>query len=215
MERKTITAENLAEARRLKALFQESSRRKGLTQAQMALELGISQGAVSHYLNGKNALNLRAAVAFSRCIGCPVGDFSPRLAQELGSAISEKRESNYVPEATRRDFSQRLNELLNHYGAPQKHSGRQVALKNLIGVSQESARKWLEGEALPRYDKMQRICATYPCRVEWLRDGSAPMIGDPDAEVLLSLWGKLSPNTRKAILLIMQSLAIADQQEPV
>lgn len=137
MERKTITAENLAEARKLKSLFQESSRRKGLTQAQMAIELGISQGAVSHYLNGKNALNLRAAVAFSRCIGCPVGDFSPRLAQELGSAA------------------------VNQNG-----------IHSVIAVPS-------------------------------------------DADALLTLWVSLKPASRKAILLIMQSLAIADQQEPV
>lgn len=40
-------------------------------------------GAVSQYLNGVIALNVDAALKFSRALKCAVADFSPRLADQL------------------------------------------------------------------------------------------------------------------------------------
>lgn len=83
MTKKVITETNRKESARLKTLYREASRQTGITQEAIAENLGVSQGAVSHYLNGHNALNLNAAVAFSRLLGVAVADFSPRLAREL------------------------------------------------------------------------------------------------------------------------------------
>jgi hypothetical protein len=80
-KRAKITAENLEEARRLKALWEE---RPHMTQAEFGehYELG-NQSNVAHYLNGRSALNPKAAAAFAAELMCEVSDFSPRVAQML------------------------------------------------------------------------------------------------------------------------------------
>lgn len=42
-----------------------------------------TQSAASHYLTGKNALNIEAAIVFARYLQVPVDSFSPRLAAEI------------------------------------------------------------------------------------------------------------------------------------
>jgi len=42
-----------------------------------------SQGNIGHYLHGRQALNLRAAIAFSKELHRPIADFSRRLATQL------------------------------------------------------------------------------------------------------------------------------------
>lgn len=80
--RTPLTDEQIAEAAKLKKLFKTS--KHGLTQADFGETFGIgSQGAVWQYLNARTALNLKAANAFSKGIGCSVADFSPRLASEI------------------------------------------------------------------------------------------------------------------------------------
>jgi len=54
----------------------------GLTQELAAEALGISQTGVSHYLNGSNPLNIRAAVAFADLLRIQISEFSPRLEGE-------------------------------------------------------------------------------------------------------------------------------------
>lgn len=58
------------------------SRRDALTQGKIAEALDMTQGSVSSYLNGYNALNLRFAAYVAAEIGVPMDRFSPRLAQE-------------------------------------------------------------------------------------------------------------------------------------
>ncbi|MBO0369259.1 LexA family transcriptional regulator [Pseudomonas putida] len=67
----------------LKALYITKRKEAGLTQAEIADALGISQAAVSHYLNGENPLNTRVAAVFAQKLGVPVQAFSPRLAREI------------------------------------------------------------------------------------------------------------------------------------
>lgn len=85
-------------------------------------------------------------------------------------------------------------------------------VKKLLDVSQESARKWLEGEAIPREEKLIEICKRYPCRKEWLQNGEGLMISDPETDQMLAIWAKLSPESRKAILGIAQGAAALAQQ---
>lgn len=80
--RTPLTAEQIKEAETLKRLFKAT--KHGLTQAEFGERFGIgSQGAVWQYLNGKTALNLKAAKGFAEGIDCSVADFSPRLAAEI------------------------------------------------------------------------------------------------------------------------------------
>lgn len=59
------------------------NRSESLTQGKIAERLDISQGSVSSYLNGYNALNMRVAGAIAGMIGIPVDQFSARLAKEI------------------------------------------------------------------------------------------------------------------------------------
>ena len=75
----------LEDSQRLKALYNQKRAELGLTQEKIASELGegVTQGAVSHFMNGRTALSLRAASVFAKALKVPVSEFSPRLAREL------------------------------------------------------------------------------------------------------------------------------------
>ncbi len=75
----------LEDSKRLKALYNAKRAELGLTQDRIAAELGegVTQGAVSHFMNGRTALSLRAAVVFAKALQVPVSAFSPKLAGEL------------------------------------------------------------------------------------------------------------------------------------
>ncbi|WP_176514343.1 LexA family transcriptional regulator [Pseudomonas faucium] len=84
--RKVPLAEwQVEDSQRLKALYNQKRAELGLTQEKIASELGegVTQGAVSHFMNGRTALSLRAAVVFAKALKVPVSAFSPRLAKEL------------------------------------------------------------------------------------------------------------------------------------
>lgn len=86
-KKREITDWEKAECAALKAELDAfnsgKSRRDSLTQGKIADALEISQGAVSSYLNGYNALNARVAGVIAGMIGIPVEKFSPRLAAEI------------------------------------------------------------------------------------------------------------------------------------
>lgn len=91
---KTLTPDQLEDAKRLKALYESKKKELGITQQDIADALDITQGAVGHYLNGRNALNLSAALTFARLLKVPVSDFSPVLANEVDSASIPKLDKN-------------------------------------------------------------------------------------------------------------------------
>lgn len=91
---KTLTPEQLEDAKRLKALYESKKKSLGITQQNIADALDITQGAVGHYLNGRNALNLSAALTFSRLLQVPVSDFSPSLAKEVDGASAPALDKN-------------------------------------------------------------------------------------------------------------------------
>lgn len=63
------TAQDVQAAAKLKARWDIRDPALGLTQDTMAAELGITQGAVSQYLNGKIPMNYRTLVTFCRALG--------------------------------------------------------------------------------------------------------------------------------------------------
>ncbi len=86
MERKkNLTTEQLEDAARLKALYESKKKTLGITQYTIADELGITQGAVGHYFNGRNALNVEMASGFAKILGVPVSEFSPSIAAKVAS----------------------------------------------------------------------------------------------------------------------------------
>lgn len=84
-----------AECEALNAIYKAKKKTLGISQEKIAIE-GLkanSQSAASHYLTGRNALNIEAAAVFARYLQVPVSDFSERLAKEI-RGISDSSESN-------------------------------------------------------------------------------------------------------------------------
>ncbi|MCX9065099.1 helix-turn-helix domain-containing protein [Citrobacter portucalensis] len=82
-KKKDISPAQAEDAKRLKAIYEAKKKALGVTQQSIADELDITQGAVGHYLNGRNPLNLQVALVFSRILGVDVREFSPDLARDL------------------------------------------------------------------------------------------------------------------------------------
>lgn len=80
----------LEDSDRLKEIFQRKRAALKLTQEKLAAELGdgVTQGAVSHFMNRRTALSLKAAAVFAKMLEVPVSEFSPRLAEQLGQLSS-------------------------------------------------------------------------------------------------------------------------------
>ncbi|WP_324029297.1 helix-turn-helix domain-containing protein [Pantoea sp. JZ2] len=82
---KRLTTEQLEDAKRLKALYESKKKSLGITQQYIADEMHITQSAVGHYLNGRNALNISSALMFARILAVEVSEISPSIAKELHS----------------------------------------------------------------------------------------------------------------------------------
>jgi len=88
------------DSKRLKALYNQKRAELGLTQDRIAAELGdgVTQGAVSHFMNGRTALSLRAASVFAKALQVPVSAFSPRLAEDLDALLYHPNVGNPTKE---------------------------------------------------------------------------------------------------------------------
>ncbi|WP_086932220.1 helix-turn-helix domain-containing protein [Agarilytica rhodophyticola] len=110
-KKKILSEEEIAECLALKKIYDEKKAKLKLTQEALGDALGgISQAAVSHYLNGTNPLNVRVAIVFSRLLRVPISDFSSRLSRdaELPPNIDDDSRMSELAEAVRgledRDF---------------------------------------------------------------------------------------------------------------
>lgn len=102
-------------------------------------------------------------------------------------------------------FSERLNQLLDDNKAPEKYAGRQVFLAEQLKVSQESARKWLEGESIPRKAKIQQMAQKWSCRASWLEYGELPSKNDAQTVELLGYWELMKEAEKGGLLLLLRS----------
>lgn len=86
---------------RLKAIFQQKRAALKLTQEKLAEALGdgVTQGAISHFMNRRTALSLKAVATFAKVLEVRVSDISPMLAKQLTSLdlIAESGSSKVVP----------------------------------------------------------------------------------------------------------------------
>lgn len=178
-KKREITDWERAECLRLKALidaFNEGkSRKDSLTQGKIADRLEISQGAVSAYLNGINALNARVAGVIAGMLGCSVEKFSPRLAKEIAAiappVVQEERrdgsgmgvEDNQAVYST--GAAAKVMELLSKHGKTLTDSAQQRLLQavsdslaeeksgNVITADFSRAARMKDGDVLiPQYD---------------------------------------------------------------
>lgn len=88
-KKRELSQWELEECARLKAALESfnsgKSRRESLTQGKIAEALDMSQGSVSSYLNGYNALNAKFVSYVAGMIGITVESVSPRLAKDISS----------------------------------------------------------------------------------------------------------------------------------
>ncbi|EIP3426683.1 helix-turn-helix transcriptional regulator [Salmonella enterica] len=83
MQKTPLTPEQLEDCKRLNAIFKSVKGSLGLSQESVGHMLGISQGAVSQILTGKNQITLDKAELFAKILGVPVEAFSPTLAAKI------------------------------------------------------------------------------------------------------------------------------------
>lgn len=80
------TQADIAAAARLKAAWADKARSRGITQEKLGLELGITQGAVSQYLNGKIPMNYRTLKVFAAALGIEDTDIRNDLPEQQYSS---------------------------------------------------------------------------------------------------------------------------------
>jgi hypothetical protein len=84
--RRPLTDEELADAARLRAVWEKRSKDLDLTQLDVSKSFGFAnQSAVSQYLNAKIPLNLEAALRFATILQVPVSSISTRYNSLLNS----------------------------------------------------------------------------------------------------------------------------------
>lgn len=71
----------------------------------------------------------------------------------------------------KQEFAKRLNEVCDDMGIPPKGENRQSIIGGLFEVTQKGARKWLEGESIPSYERCIDICNWAKINYEWLMSG--------------------------------------------
>lgn len=126
MKKKPLDEEQIADAKRLKALYNAKKKELGLSQAIVADHLGVVQSAVNSLLNGINALNVHNATNFARLLRVSVNDFSPSLAKEIASMYEavESCPSTLNPLDALSNQEKKLLEMFNDL--PQKEQDRFV-----------------------------------------------------------------------------------------
>lgn len=84
---RAIPPERLADAARLKELLAEWKKKHGRSQTDAAKELGITQGALWQYANGRVALNLNMVLKAAKLLNVDPAEISPGIAEELRDLV--------------------------------------------------------------------------------------------------------------------------------
>jgi len=121
--KRKLTEIELAECHALKMLFQERKKPLRLTQESIGAAMGISQSAVGHYFQGRNPLNLQAALKFATLLQADLASFSPRLAKEA--------ENLAVRVSLNRDYTVKEREPIHLYSLPE---GKRIEVKSFAQI---------------------------------------------------------------------------------
>lgn len=87
-KRRPLTEPEHAAQRRLNAVWNRKKAALELTQESAARWMGITQGAVGHYLNGKIPLNVEAVLAFATLLGESPVALAPEIVGRYAGAMS-------------------------------------------------------------------------------------------------------------------------------
>lgn len=150
MKKRPLSEEELAECAALKAIYLANKDRLGLTQEKVGELLGMNQGSLSHYLNGRNALNMEFAAKVAKILGARVDQFSPRLAKAIGEITVSSHELRDLARLMRETYPTESDGLSNV--SPSLHPWRPAMSYPLIswvaaGDRAESPTDYLAGHA--------------------------------------------------------------------
>lgn len=92
------TQADIRAAKKLREVWTQRARERGLTQDVMAERMDISQGAVSQYLNGKIPMNFRVLAEFCEALGIETTDIRTDLPEQRYTIrkVSEASPTPYV-----------------------------------------------------------------------------------------------------------------------
>ncbi|MBT0357066.1 LexA family transcriptional regulator [Morganella morganii subsp. morganii] len=97
MKKKPLTDEQIADAIRLKAIFDAKKKGLGLSQESLGDAIGMGQSAVAQLLNGVNALNAENAAKLAVALDVSVDDFSPSLSKEIRTMFNAVSSQKSAP----------------------------------------------------------------------------------------------------------------------
>lgn len=98
MANRDLTADEIADAKRLRKIWAEKKDHLHLNQVKAAKELGYSsQSAVSQFINGKVPINLETAAKFARLLKANVEEISPRFGRLITKPIPSTLEAYSAP----------------------------------------------------------------------------------------------------------------------
>ncbi|HED3065063.1 TPA: LexA family transcriptional regulator [Kluyvera ascorbata] len=97
-----LNDEQKADALRLKALYFSLKKKLRLSQASIADDMGITQSAVGHYINGRHPLNVRAVSAFARILEVSAEEISPTLARQIAHQATTLKDTITLEDQARR-----------------------------------------------------------------------------------------------------------------
>ncbi|MCD5994181.1 helix-turn-helix transcriptional regulator [Pseudomonas sp. CDFA 602] len=141
-----LTDEQIRESDLLKAIYTRKKPELGFTQDKIAADLGegVSQGAVSHFMNRRTALNIKAASVFAKHLKVPIEEFSTRLANELKNLTDTPALSDDEPDSERDDNFAFIPQYTAKAAAGLGHENPHVESVNTLAFK----RDWLRAKGL-------------------------------------------------------------------
>lgn len=98
MANRTLTTDEIEDAKRLRKLWAEKKEQLHLSQVKAAKELGYSsQSAVSQYLNGKVPINFQTAAKFAKLLKTDIQVIAPRFGKLVTNPIPSSLDGYVAP----------------------------------------------------------------------------------------------------------------------
>lgn len=94
MVTRRLTPQQISAAERLKGIFIERKSELSLTQQKVADIMGVTQGAVYQWLNGKTPIGYKALVGFAKILQCEPELIFPELCAEFGGHLEQVMEKS-------------------------------------------------------------------------------------------------------------------------
>ena len=131
-------------------------KKKGLTQQQIADEIGVNRGSYSNWEKGKREPSFEN-LSMLACIFDVSIDFllSENLEISKETYLKLKEEKKNL-------FSVRLKELRLQHGFSQEELAEQ------IGIKQNSYSDWENGKCKPNYEKLEKLADFFGVSLDWL-----------------------------------------------